>query len=320
MKHLLLSILILLFLPLFATHAQIGNSVVEQGIVIKTTPAYPEPHQSYTASLDDYSSISKVTSITWRVDGTVLSAADNLRSINLQAPEAGKSAVIEASVTFAVGGGKIIKKIIKPAYLDIIVEPQTKTPSFYLGRSLPSAGSVVNLTAVLSLDKVLSTGLIYNWRVNNITIGGGSQRDINKVSITTPQGTSFLVSLEVSTLSGEILARRTVAVPSVSPTLHFYEKSSLYGLGTRSLKSVNVTGDSVSIQAEPYNLAIETYNQPDLVEWKINGLVVQNKNINPYEIILSSDNQTFSSSLIDFHVRDLDKLLQGVRGQFKLNF
>jgi len=74
------------------------------------------------------------------------------------------------------------------------------------------------------------------------------------------------------------------------------------------------------MQAEPFNLDIETYNNPDLVEWKINNVVVQNPNTNPYEITLTAENQTFSASTIDFHVRDLNSLLQGVRGQFKLNF
>src|SRR3989344_1207088 len=293
MKHLLVSIFIFLFLPISVTYAQIGTSITEPGISIKTTPAYPEPNTSFTSSFDDYSSIDRVTNITWRVDGEVLTEAANLR---------------------------IIKQTVTPRYLDIIVEAQTKTPYFYLGRSVPSVGSAVNLTAVLSNSAVDSNNLLYTWRMNNTVIGGGAQRGKNKTSITTPPGSEFLIGLEVSTLTGEILARRTVSIPSVSPSLHFYEKSSLYGLSNRSVTSLNLTGDSVTMQAEPFNLDIETYNNPDLVEWKINNVVVQNPNTNPYEITLTAENQTFSASTIDFHVRDLNSLLQGVRGQFKLNF
>lgn len=320
MKHVLVSIFIFLFLPIFVTHAQIGASITEPGISIKITPTYPEPDTAFTASLDDYSSIDRVTNIAWKVDGEVQQSAANLRELNLRSMDGGQSTVIEAVVTYSTGRTQTIKQTVTPRYLDIIVEAQTKTPSFYLGRSLPSADSTVNLTAVLSNTAIANGNLLYTWRLNNTVIGGGAQRGKNKTSITTPAGTAFLIGLEVSTLTGEILARRTVSVPSVSPTLHFYEKSSLYGLSNRSVSSLNLTGDSITMQAEPYNLAIETYNLPDLVEWKINGAVVRNPNQNPYEITLTADNQTFSASTIDFHVRNLSSLLQGARGQFKLNF
>ena len=320
MKHVLVSIFIFLFLPIFVTHAQIGASITEPGISIKITPTYPEPDTAFTASLDDYSSIDRVTNIAWKVDGEVKQSAANLRELNLRSMDGGQSTVIEAVVTYSTGRTQTIKQTVTPRYLDIVVEAQTKTPSFYLGRSLPSADSTVNLTAVLSNTAIANGNLLYTWRLNNTVIGGGAQRGKNKTSITTPAGTAFLIGLEVSTLTGEILARRTVSVPSVSPTLHFYEKSSLYGLSNRSVSSLNLTGDSITMQAEPYNLAIETYNLPDLVEWKINGAVVRNPNQNPYEITLTADNQTFSASTIDFHVRNLSSLLQGVRGQFKLNF
>ena len=320
MKHVLVSIFIFLFLPIFVTHAQIGASIAEPGISIKITPTYPEPDTAFTASLDDYSSIDRVTNIAWKVDGEVQQSAANLRELNLRSMDGGQSTVIEAVVTYSTGRTQTIKQTVTPRYLDIVVEAQTKTPSFYLGRSLPSADSTVNLTAVLSNTAIANGNLLYTWRLNNTVIGGGAQRGKNKTSITTPAGTAFLIGLEVSTLTGEILARRTVSVPSVSPTLHFYEKSSLYGLSNRSVSSLNLTGDSITMQAEPYNLAIETYNLPDLVEWKINGAVVRNPNQNPYEITLTSDNQTFSASTIDFHVRNLSSLLQGARGQFKLNF
>ena len=320
MKHVLVSIFIFLFLPIFVTHAQIGASITEPGISIKITPTYPEPDTAFTASLDDYSSIDRVTNIAWKVDGEVQQSAANLRELNLRSMDGGQSTVIEAVVTYSTGRTQTIKQTVTPRYLDIVVEAQTKTPSFYLGRSLPSADSTVNLTAVLSNTAIANGNLLYTWRLNNTVIGGGAQRGKNKTSITTPAGTAFLIGLEVSTLTGEILARRTVSVPSVSPTLHFYEKSSLYGLSNRSVSSLNLTGDSITMQAEPYNLAIETYNLPDLVEWKINGAVVRNPNQNPYEITLTADNQTFSASTIDFHVRNLSSLLQGARGQFKLNF
>lgn len=320
MKQLLISVFILLFLPIYVSQAQVGPSIAGAGVILKSNPVYPEPYQSFTVSVDDHSSIERVTNIAWRVNGEVLNEAANLRTINLTTKEAGKVMVSEAELTFTSGRTQVITKSVTPRYLDIVVEAQTKTPSFYLGRSLPSHQSMVNLTAILSNTGSQPENLLYTWQVNNTVVGGGAQRGKDRTSITTPSGTSFLVSLEVSNLLGEVLARRTISVPSVSPTIHFYEKSSLYGISNRTLQNLNLTGDSITMQAEPYNLAIETYNYPDLAEWKINGAVVRNPNINPYEITLTADNRSFSDTTIDFHVRNTDSLLQGARGQFNLNF
>lgn len=318
MKYIILTIT-LLFLPLSFSNAQsfgIGN----QGLSIDLEPSFPNPNSEVTLNLNDYSLPAQVTGITWKIDGKILSSSANNRSITIQTKGAGEETAIEAIVELTGRTTVSAKSVIKPVYLDIIVEPQTKTPAFYQGRALPSVGSKVNLTALISGDNTSPRDLLYTWKVDNTVIEGGTTRAKNKVTITTPNGYFFLVTLEVTTLAGKILMSRTINVISTNPQLHFYESSTLYGIKNIPVSNFNLIGNSATIQAEPYYLDILTYNTPDLVAWEIDGKVNENSSYNPYAITLARPQDFSGVSEINFHVRNLTQLLQGARGGFQVNF
>ena len=321
MKYILIA-LVLIFSPVLLTHAQVSSSFGSEGLSIDLEPLYPEPFSDFTVSLNDYSVSNQVTEIKWKVDGKSITESNNQRILQLKSGDINKKTVIEAIVTYSGGMTQSIKKTVSPTYLDIIIEPQTRTPSFYLGRSLPSIGSKINLTTILNGDVVGSSNYIYTWRINNVVIEGGSQRGKNKISTTFPFGTDLLVSLDVNNLNGETITRRTVQINNVSPSVLFYEVNPLYGQLTKPTSNLNLIGDSATIKAEPYNLDIQTYNSPDILEWKINGFVSNPATGNPYEVTLArEEGQAFGgSSAVDFHVRSLKELLQGVQGSFKVNF
>ena len=314
MKYIFFAFL-LLVAPVGFSHAQVGGSIIQDGASIKTEPAYPEPASTITATLDDYSLASRVSGITWRIDGKVVAGTENDRSITLTTKTDGEETLVEAILAFGAGGSQVIRKTISPAFLDIIVEPQTKTPSFYLGRSLPSIGSTVNLTALLngSIDNFDS--YLYTWRVNNQVVEGGAVRGNNRISLTTPIGKVFLVTVDISTLTGGTIMRKTVELPSVEPTLRFYERSTLYGTSNKALTSLNMTGESVTIKAEPYHLDIRTYNNPTFLEWELNGSRTDTPTGNP-----RGENFLTGSTEVGLHVRNLTELLQGTKGSFKINF
>lgn len=322
MKHIFLTTV--LFLCLFSfSHAQFDSSVASQEAIIELTPFYPEPKSEFTASLNDYSLPAQVSAITWKVNNIVVPEAKNQRTVTLTAGGLGKSTVVEAVIELAGSGvTKTVRKEITPIYLDIIVEPQTRTPSFYLGRALPSLGSTINLSAIVSGASVPQSNLLYTWRVNNIVIEGGSQRGRNKTSAPIPYGQGVLISLDVAKLDGRLLATKNIQVRTVSPKIYFYESSSLYGLKNKPLTNISMLGDSVVVQAEPYNLDIKTYNYPDHLTWNIDGNESPNSfNKNPYEITLARPEGYFTgTSNINFHVRNLSQILQGAEGDFTINF
>jgi len=301
--------------------AQINDSGFVQNATIVLKPAYPEPQSTFSASLDDYSISGQKTSVSWKINGKTIVSNNNLRTITLESGAAGEQITIEAIIGLNGQQSLNLSKTITPFYLDIIVEPQTRTPAFYLGRGLPSIGSQVNLRAIMSGTNLSPKDLIYSWQINDKFVEGGPIRGRSNTSITVPRGNFFLVNLRVTNLTGGELIKKTLQLPSVNPELYFYEKSSLYGINSKVLTSLYLTGNSATITGEPYHLALGTYNQPSLLEWTVDNKKSDPSTNNPYEITLARPTSESSGrSQINLHVRNLTQLIQGVRGNLQVNF
>ncbi len=313
-------ILILIVIPLSFSEAQIGTGIGSEGPSLEVEPGFPSPLTTVIVNLNDYSLAARVISITWKVDGIKLTEATNQRNISIRTKEAGVKTTIEAFLEFAGGETQVIQKVITPLYLDIIIEPQTKTPPFYIGRALPSIGSTLNMTALVSGNSTPAKDLIYTWRVNSDVLNGGSMRGGNKVSAKTPLGQLMLVSVDVSTLDGSVLIKRTIEIPSVAPIIYFYEQTPLYGLSNKAVSQLNLVGASATVRAEPYNLDINTYNNPDFLEWEVDRVKTTPPSTNPYEITLGRPGETYGTSRVSLHVRSLSQLLQGSESEFQVTF
>jgi hypothetical protein len=219
---------------------------------------------------------------------------------------------IKALLQKPSGSTETISKTITPYYLDIIIEPQTHVPSFFQGRALPSPGSTINATALISTNKLLSSEYLYTWRLNNTVIQGGALRGGNRVSFTMPQDSYSVLSLTVTRLDGAVIAKRTISLPSVAPKLLFYEVSTLYGVLETALKSpFALVGNSATVRAEPYYLDSEVFNNPSVANWTIDTTPVGNGN-NPYDITLEKTGVPKQTELV-FRVQSTIKLLQGTK-------
>jgi hypothetical protein len=319
MKYILFA-LALIISPFTSVSAQADLSFGNSEIKIDLEPAFPEPNSSFRASLNDYAFPMQVTSISWRVDGETLPDNSNQRTLSLVAKEAGESTSIEALIKIAGGSDVLVRKIVSPINVDIIVEPQTKTPAFYKGRALPSVGSTVNLTALLNGIRIPDAGFIYTWKVNSQVVNGGSVIGNNRSSITIPLGQLVIISVDIKKTDGTLVVSKAVEIPSVTPTFYFYELSTLYGLNNIALKEVNFIGDVITVRAEPYYLDINTFNRPGHLEWKVDGMINNSSTANPYEITLARTGVFTGRSMVDIHVRNLEQLLQGAKGEFQVNF
>lgn len=320
----ILSIVCLLMIILVSTpvFAQIdADSITNPESSIEIQPDFPKPGESITATLNDYSSDTYGSAITWVLNGKELVNFKNQRQATLVANPTGEQQTLEIILSKADGGKRVVSKVIKPIYLDIIIEPQTRVPDFYLGRSLPSIGSIVNATALVSGNGLKSTDLVYTWRINREVIEGGPIRGRNQVSFTTPFGEDSVLSIQVTEPNGTIIASRAILLPIVSPEVKFYEVNSLFGIKNIPISSIlSLTGNSVVVRAEPYNLDSRVYNDPNIHEWKINDInSINTAGGNPYEVTLQKNNSVGTSNL-QFHVRDMKQLLQGAKASVEINF
>lgn len=300
--------------------AQIGSSIINPELNIELQPEFPRPGEVVTATLNDYSGGTYGSNVSWVLDGQVVTEASNQRSTQFTAGAVGVNQKIEVVLSKPQGGKEVLERTVKPVYLDIVIEPQTRVPNFYLGRSLPSIGSIVNATALVSTDTFMDSDLVYTWRLNQTVLNGGPIRGLNQVSFTTPRGSEMVLYLQVTDTKGNVIVKRAVSIPSVEPTLKFYEVNQLFGTSHRPIvDSLALIGNSVTVQAEPFNLDSRVYNNPDLSEWKINGVNSGNVGGNPYEVTLQRVGFSGYSNL-QFHVRDTTQVLQGARDSIQINF
>ena len=311
--------LCVLFLCPFLTMAQTGaNAFVNTDLSLEIQPTFPQPNQEVTLTLNDYGGSYYGASLEWFKDGALIPAATNQRALTMTAPPIGEEVTISVVLKTSNGLTTSVKQVIAPVYADIIVEPQTHVPGFYKGRALPSAGSTVNLTALLSDGAMMGNDYMYTWRVNEEVLEGGPLRGRNRISFVAPQDKDLMVSLEVTRPSGETIANRSLYVASVTPELHFYEVNALYGVDNRTIRNnFTMIGDSATIKAEPYYLDSKVFNRPEILEWKINQDKVTNQSGNPYELTLEKTGSSGKAKIM-FHVRSTVDLLQGARSEFNI--
>lgn len=323
MRLRVLFVALVIFLPSAVAMAQFDvNQFGETPqIAITLDPTHPSPGELVTASLNDYAGGVYGSEITWRYDGEVVAGAANQRQIQFIAGEAGSDTFVEATLSVPQGAAQTLRTLVSPVYMDIIIEPQTRVPDWYIGRSLPSLGSQINATVLLNDGTFVDPqNVVYTWKINNKVIEGGPIRGGNRVAFPTPRGAGVVVSVTATTPSGNTIASRAISVNIVLPELAFYEKHTLYGMQFTPLTSnTSLIGSILTLQAEPFFLDTRVYNDPDVAEWEIDGVRTPNGTTNPYEITLRRSG-TDGRTLVNFHVRSLQEVLQGSKESIAISF
>ena len=321
MRIFLIAICLLLSFAAQPVSAQLdAQSLTNPQLLLELQPEFPRPGEEVTVTVNDYRGGVFGSSLTWLYNGEVIEGAENKRSAKVIAGAIGTQATVEVVLNKPGGGREVLSTTIRPVYLDVIVEPQTRVPNFYQGRSLPSIQSMVNVTALVN-DGRFRNDLVYTWQVNRQVLEGGPLRAQNKVSFEMPMGNQAILSLQVSEPNGRVLARRSTFIPSVDPVIRFYEVSSLYGVNTRAITGEHtLVGNSTTLRAEPYYLDSRVYNDPDVAQWEVNNVASNNVGNNPYEVTIQKVGVPGSSNL-NFHVRDTTRqILQGAEDSIRISF
>lgn len=298
-----------------------GFSVSGQQDNLLADPAFPEPGQTVAVTINDYSGGLFGSQITWRFNGETVPDSINQRSVEIVAGDLGTNDTVEAVFTTPSGRTETMTIGWKPTYLDIILEPQVRVPSWYQGRGMPSTFSQVIATAVVNDGTVLNPNdLVYKWQVGETVIDAGPVRGRNKIEFQTPRGNEFFISLTVSRASGGAIASKIETIEIAKPLLHFYEQHPLYGSSQFPItEQFPLIGNTVKILAEPYNLDTRVYNDPDVALWEINSIETSNGTRNPYEITLQQAAASGRTN-VNFHVRSLQTILQGAEDNITIQF
>jgi hypothetical protein len=312
------ALLLLVFAFPFVVNAQFIPN--QPAVTISTSPTIPEPFAETVVSLDAYTLDTTGATISWFIDGVEEQSARNLRSLTLSAKALGQETEIAVRITQRDGQVITANHSVRPGQLDIVLEADTLVPAFYKGRPLLTVGSEVRAVAIPNLgDDRRPEGYSYLWQLNNEPLYGGAVTGKNAAVFTLGLGRSQILSTTVFNQSGDPVAKKSLVLDLAEPEIHFYSLNPLRGINQQAIGSAAaISGDELTVRAEPYYMSRDVLNQNPLIEWEIDGRNVEVDRSNPLELTLRRINDAGGSSNVEFHIRNLGQLVQGVRDSFRV--
>jgi hypothetical protein len=304
---------------LYAQVPNFGNQTNPSVLVL--SPQYPEPNETITATLNDFSVNTSGASIQWFIDGKEVPDSKNNRAIEFSTGALGSSLQVLAVTTLPNGSVLRAEKRIRPVRLDILIEADTRVPTFYKGRSIPATGGSVQLTALPFTGEARNPeSYSYTWRVEDKVQGGGSRFGKNSINFTADFQKQITVSVDVIDTNGTVVTSESISVPLTDPELYFYEINPLRGMAEIAMNDNFIfVGEEIKVRAEPYFIDNALFSENPHQEWKLNNKVVANPNSDLQEITLrrSGDSGSFT---LEYHIRNLKQLLQGVKDSVTVRF
>jgi len=184
--------------------------------------------------------------------------------------------------------------------VDLLWEGETYTPTFYAGRSLPSAGSLVRVVAMPNViqngQRLSSSQLVFKWvkDQNPIQSASGQGKDILEYRAD-QGGASSIINVEILTKSGETLAKSRAMIPPSVPKLVLYRMTpTVNPTRTRALTGiVPINSSETTLIAEPFFFStLDLANNRVFFDWQINGTRVGAQRENPRLFTVVAINQS----------------------------
>ncbi len=285
-------------------------------------PQSPAPQAPFTARVDAYSYDIERARISWVVGGAARADLADRREVELVAPELGQPLTIEVRVTEAGGTAHTARRTFAPSAIDIIVEAETRTPHFYRGGALPSAGSPVRLVAQPSLytaggTLVTPSTIVYTWRIGTKVAASGRGRAMLETAM--PRTGDLEVSVTAEVTDGSARHTSYERIRPAQPAVIFYEDNPLYGIARTALPTAfTLLDEEISVRAEPYFVSRSIFSAAQY-DWQINNTVVANPNADPQVITLRKTGGEGAAD-VSFAIRNLNALLQAASGSFLMYF
>ncbi len=250
-------------------------SVNESDIEVIITPESPGANEPVYIRLDSNTVDLNRYPIQWTVDGAPAGGGTGQRDIEVVAGGYGTTMNIVA--TISLQGITIRKEIfLSPQDITLLWEAvDSYVPPFYRGKKMPGKESLIRIYALpnfrVNNNSLALNDAIYLWtrNGNRILNIGGYGRD----SIVIEQGRlrdSEEIIADVSSVSGNIQAQKTITIPMITPRIHWYTRDNY---GYRRLTAIDnglrVASGDVNLIAEPYFFSL-TQGISDLdFDWKI---------------------------------------------------
>lgn len=308
--------------------SQNSSSDSISSISLISYPSSPRAGESVTITIFSDSLNLDSAKINWYIDGTLKTGVGS-KSITIKNKSGGEATNVKALIETTDGIKKEAEKIINSAEVDLIVEPISYTMPFYKGKPVFLAEGTVKIVAmpdiIIDGERVSSKNLNFKWSKGGTILGSNSGKGKDSIVITsTIPVRDINIGVEVSDSSGNVLTSNSKTISKDTPSVLFYEKSSLLGIlyNKAIADTYNLgTKEEMTVVAKPlsFSFSQDTSNDANYV-WYVNGNKISNNTTNPNEIILKQTGSNSGITGITLNLNNINKINQYSSSEFNIIF
>ncbi len=308
-----------IYLFFFCTHAYAQQT----DAFITLDPPNPSPKSTVRITLSSYSFNTGIAFITWQMDGNTILQGRGADTLTLQTADVGVTSRIFVKAELADGSFVTKTLSITPSSVILIYEaPKSYVPVLYEGRSLPSDGATVRVTAIPQMsDKGVMLDpatLSYSWYIDDQLLknysGYGKQSatielnylqdsDDIRVVVYSPNGTTATKTI-------------TITPHPVMPLLYVYDQ--IFGTTLKNLieRRFEVVKD-FTLSLEPFYVSDKETKSPTYT-WFLDGL--PSTPLGGRLLALHPKENSYGSKLLTIKIAGPTRVLQNAELETELIF
>jgi len=314
-----------LLIPFFVSAQFLGS---DSSLYVKIDPKFPKPNQEFSVKIESYVTDLNLAETYWFKNGTLVEKGFGLNSFIFKTGGLGSSNKIDIQVKTS-NKGTLTKTIeITPAEVDLFWEANSSVPPLYKGKALSSYQSDIKVVAIPNfVDSkgyfLNSKDLIYRWKkdMRIIADSSGIGRNVlvlkdNKIP------NNQIISVEVETKDGKVLAAENLNIVYSRPEIIFYEKNPLLGsVYSKALEnSFVLSNDESSIVAQPFFFSKDDIVNGNLVyKWVIDKKEIEEAQGDNIMTLTRPENGS-GSVYLNLGITNFNRIMQFASTQLKINF
>ena len=256
-----------------------SSSFAADEAAIELSPRNPKPYTPVKATLVSYLFNVNTAMITWTVGGKEVLKGIGEKKLTIQTNGVGDAIPVHVRATTADNQVTELDLVISPESVSIVYEtPESYTPLFYAGHTLPGEGSLVKFIAMPNISEnnvhLSPSSLSYSWYVNGELVdsasGYGKQSAMLSLDILS---TFTTVKVMAFGPHGTVAENSIDVYPhAVMPLLYTYDD--IFGTNFTTLlgKRFETTKD-FTLSLEPFYLSAKNgLEETATYSWSLDGL------------------------------------------------
>jgi hypothetical protein len=259
-----------------------ATAYAQTDATITLEPEHPGPYEKVTLTLSSYSFDVDLATISWFVNGKTALGGPGERSFSITTGGVGEASLVKARIVLVNGEQIEVDTLLSPQGISLIWEaPESYTPPFYEGRSLPAEGSSIRLVAEPTISsqgkRVPPEDIAYSWYSNGELLTSASGR--GKRSATIPLeylSNSTKIRVVARDTNGNSAAKEVTIYPTeVRPS--FYLRDPTLGIDySRNLGGRFETTGEFTLAFVPYFFSTNNgLGSTASYAWALDGLPIE---------------------------------------------